>query len=171
MRSRRRDIRQISEIANAMLDPVLSRRAGINTMLLGSWDEIAGEDFAGCTRPEAIRWDRQDREQVAQGGFNPGVLVVACEGARALFLMHAKDELIARINAFFGYVAVNRLRIVQKPVHQAPPRRGVGPLARRDAERLDGMLGEVEDPRLRASLERLGRAVLSTRGGAVRRDG
>ena len=38
----RRGIVQISEVANGLIDPVLAKRAGINTMLLGSWDEIAG---------------------------------------------------------------------------------------------------------------------------------
>jgi hypothetical protein len=39
------------KIANGLIDPILARRAGINTLLLGSWDEIAGEQFAGCSRP------------------------------------------------------------------------------------------------------------------------
>ena len=166
MRQARKGVRQISEIANGMLDPLLARRAGIDTMLLGSWGEIAGPEFAGCTRPEEIRWDRrQGRETVEEGGFTPGVLTVACEGARALFLMHSRDELIGRINAFFGYPAVDRLRIVQKPVAEAAPRRRQRPLAPGDAERLGVMLGEIEDAGLRASLERLGRAVMSSRRG------
>ena len=33
---------QIAEIANGLIDPILAKRAGINTLLLGSWDEIAG---------------------------------------------------------------------------------------------------------------------------------
>lgn len=48
----RRGVVQISEVANGLIDPVLAKRAGINTMLLGSWDEIAGPEFADCTRPE-----------------------------------------------------------------------------------------------------------------------
>ena len=52
MSGKTRGVRQISEIANGMLDPILARRAGISTMLLGSWEEIAGPEFADCTRPE-----------------------------------------------------------------------------------------------------------------------
>ncbi len=162
MTGRAKGVRQISEIANSMLDPILARRAGINTMLLGSWDEIAGPQFADCTRPEEIRWDRrQGRETIADGGFMPGVLTVACEGARALFLMHAADELVGRINAFFGYPAVDRLRIVQKPVAAAEPRPRPRPLAEGEARKLQDMLGGIEDPALKAALERLGRAVLT----------
>jgi hypothetical protein len=50
----RKGVVQIAEVANGIMDPVLSKRAGINTALLGSWDEIAGDDFADCTRPEKI---------------------------------------------------------------------------------------------------------------------
>ena len=55
----RRGVVQISEVANGLIDPVLAKRAGINTMLLGSWDEIAGAEFAECTRPERIAWPRR----------------------------------------------------------------------------------------------------------------
>ena len=95
--------RQISEIANGMIDPVLAKRAGINTLLLGSWDEIAGEDFADCTRPEKIAWPRRASEMTGEGGYQPGVLTIACEGARALFLTHAQGELIQRINGFLRF--------------------------------------------------------------------
>lgn len=64
----RKGAKQISELANGLIDPVLARRAGINTALLGSWSEIAGEDFADCTRPEKIAWARGGNET---GGFRP----------------------------------------------------------------------------------------------------
>ncbi|MGZ2457681.1 hypothetical protein ACVINH_002707 [Rhizobium anhuiense] len=135
----RKDVKQISELANGLIDPVLARRAGINTALLGSWSEIAGEDFADCTRPEKIAWARGGNEA---GGFRPGVLTIACEGARALFLTHAQGELIQRINSFFGFAAVHQIRIVQKPVSQ-PIRRSRTPAplkgeAARQARRHDG---------------------------------
>lgn len=102
MRYPRKGVIQIAEIANGIMDPLLSKRAGINTALLGSWDEIAGDDFADCTRPEKITWPRRD-EGPDRGGYQPGVLTIACEGARALFLTHAQGELIARINGFLAF--------------------------------------------------------------------
>src|SRR3546814_16263942 len=112
---------QISEVANGIIDPVLARRAGISTALLGSWDEIAGEEFADCTRPEKIGWPRQGGFDDGSG-YQPGVLTIACEGARALFLAHAQGELLARINGFFGFSAVRLIRTVPKPVQHAAPR-------------------------------------------------
>jgi hypothetical protein len=151
---------QIAEIANGLIDPILARRAGINTLLLGSWDEIAGEQFAGCSRPERIRWPRQEGPDETGGGFAPGVLTVACEGARALFLMHQEAELISRVNSFFGFQAISQVRIVQKAIHLPTRKPKARPLDQAEKARLASMLGEIEDPRLRQALERLGTGVI-----------
>lgn len=154
---------QISEAANRLIDPVLARKAGINTALIGSWDEIAGSDFADCTRPEKISWPRRNSEMTGEsGGVEPGVLTIACEGARALFLTHAQGELIQRINGFFGYPAIRQIRIVQKPVvSQHKYRRKPRALTPSENARLQTMTGMIDNENLKAALDRLGRAVIS----------
>lgn len=163
MRAPRKGVIQISEVANGIIDPVLARRAGITTALLGSWDEIAGENFADCTRPEKIAWPRHG-DPGDEGGHRPGVLTIACEGARALFLSHAQGELIARINGFFGYPAIGQIRIVQKPVSTATLKR---PRPRKlegeKAKKLAGMMEGITDDKLRLAIERLGTGVMSAR--------
>lgn len=157
---RSKRVLQIAEIANGIIDPVLARRAGISTALLGSWDEIAGEQFADCSRPEKIAWPRRDASYDA-GGYQPGVLTIACEGSRALFLSHTQGELIARINAFFGFPAVRQIRIVQKPVSQAVKhRRAPPPLKGEAAKRLEGMMEGIESEALKKAVARLGTAVM-----------
>ena len=49
---------QIADVANALIDPILARRAGISTALLSAWAEIAGETYADFSRPEKIVWPR-----------------------------------------------------------------------------------------------------------------
>ncbi len=151
-------IRQISEIANGVLDPVLARRAGINTTLLGMWDDVVGEDFADCTRPERIKWPRRTGPD---DSFVPGTLTIACEGARALFLAHSLDQLIQRVNGIFGFPAIDRIKIVQKPVAEIDTRsRRNLTLSADQRQRLDAMLAGVEDAKLRAALVRLGTGVI-----------
>lgn len=156
---------QIAEAANGLIDPVLQRKAGINTALIGSWDEIAGSDFADCSRPEKITWPRRNADRLGEaGGIEPGVLTIACEGARALFLAHAQGELIQRINGFFGFPAIRQIRIVQKPVApQARPRRRPRPLSPQERSHLADLTAEIESETLRAALDRLGRAVYGSR--------
>jgi len=158
----RRGVVQISEVANELIDPVLAKRAGINTMLLGSWDEIAGTQFADCTRPERISWPRRASEMAGEGGgYQPGVLTIACEGARALFLSHQQGEIIQRINGFFGFPAINQVKIVQKPVTAQPRRKSKPrPLTGAAARHLDDLVEGIEGEALKAALKRLGTAVL-----------
>lgn len=157
--SGRKGIKQISEIANGVLDPVLAKRAGINTMLLGMWDEIAGPDFADCTRPEKIKWPRRDSQSDT---FVPGTLTIACEGARALFLVHSQDQLIQRLNSVFGFPAVERIKIVQKPISgSAGRRKHPRPLPPDRREKLEAMVSGIESENLREALKRLGAGVMA----------
>ncbi|MEM9104743.1 MAG: DUF721 domain-containing protein [Pseudomonadota bacterium] len=159
----RKGVMQISEIANGVLDPVLAKRAGINTMLLGMWDEIAGTEFADCTRPEKIRWPRRANES---DPFEPGTLTIACEGARALFLVHSQDQLIQRLNAVFGFPAIDRIKIVQKPISTGQiARRRQQALSSDRQKQLDQMLSGVESDKLRKALARLGTGVMGTQRG------
>ena len=161
----RKGAMQIAEAANRLIDPVLQRKAGINTALIGSWDEIAGSDFADCSRPEKITWPRRNSEMAGEaGGLEPGVLTIACEGARALFLSHAQGELIQRINGFFGFPAIRQIRIVQKPVAPAaPPRRRLKPLSSAEKSHLSKLTSGIESERLKAAIERLGKGVYGSR--------
>ena len=99
--SRRPIPRQIAEIANGLMDPVLARRAGISTALLGSWDEIAGEEFADCTRPEKIAWPRHG-DPGDEGGHRPGVLTIAWNGEQLRLTGPAES-------VFTGQVDIDKL--------------------------------------------------------------
>lgn len=152
----------VGDLAARILDPVLRKRAGISTAMIQSWEEIVGTRLAQSTRPEKLNWPRRMNED---DPFEPAVLVIACEGAAALRLQHEAGEVVARVNAFLGFNAVARIRIVQKPVApQAPARpRGPRPLTRSEASALAGRVGAIEDEGLRASLERLGASVIGSR--------
>lgn len=151
----------VSDLASEILDPVLRKRAGISIGLVQSWEEIAGPRLAESSRPEKIQWPRRMHED---DPFEPAVLVVACEGTAALYLQHETSEIIARVNAFLGFSAIGRIRIVQKPLtgKAAQPRPRPRPLSQDEKTRLAATVGEIEDEGLRASLERLGATILGT---------
>ena len=161
----RRGAFQIAEAANGLIDPVLQRKAGINTALISVWDEIAGADFADCSRPERITWPRRNAERQGEaGGMEPGVLTIACEGARALFLAHAQGELIQRINGFFGFPAIRQIKIVQKPVSvHNRQRRRLRPLSASEKSHLAELTADIESEPLKAALDRLGRGIYGSR--------
>ena len=121
----------------------------------------AGERYAETSRPEKIRWPREGGESETGTGFTPGQLTIACESAVAVFMMHEERELISRINAFFGYPAINKIRFNQKAVRLEPTRPEPRALDRLEQKRLGAMLADVEDDTLRKALERLGTGVIT----------
>jgi hypothetical protein len=155
-----RSPRAVSEIVSDLLNPVIERRAGMTTDLVAAWDDIAGEMARGASRPEKLVWPKKSVDTTE---FSPAMLVLACEGNKALFLQHQTTRLLERVNRYFGFTAVSSIKIVQKTLVQ--PRRRARPLplvADAGAQRrVETIVGCVEDEKLRASLARLGECILA----------
>lgn len=158
-RSRKRNAQAVSDLVSRVVDPVLRKRAGISLELIQGWEEIAGQRLARLSRPQKIVWPRRISED---DPFKPATLVVAAEGYAALAIQHETGELVARVNTFLGYGAIERIKLVQKPV-TVPERRkarpALRPLRPYEEKQLDESLAEIESEKLRDALERLGRAV------------
>ncbi|MEX6504860.1 DUF721 domain-containing protein [Jiella sp. M17.18] len=152
-----------------LMDPILRRKAGMTTGLIAAWADLAGPKLADATRPEKLVWPQQRGDDV--DAFEPATLVVACEAFAALRMQHQTSELLGRINAFFGYPAVSRIKLVQKPVTQArrdrrPKMRDLTPV---DRARIDAMVAGIEDPKLKDALRAFAEASLrrqARQGGA-----
>ena len=163
---RRKGARRLAELVGPVIDPVVAKRGFASADLIALWPEIVGPTHAAYTEPERIAWPR---ERDAGGEGRPGVLFLRVEGPRAIFVQHELPQIVERINAFFGYAAVGQVRIVQAPVTaRASPGRTEARLAPAEEATLAARLDAVDDDRLRAALDRLGRGVLGSRPG--RRD-
>lgn len=152
----------VSDLATAILDPVLRKRAGISIGLVQSWEDIVGARLSRNSRPEKIQWPRRMHDD---DPFEPAVLVIACESIAALHVQHETSEIISRVNAFLGFSAIGRIRIVQKPVRpmeqvEKPKLRQLAP---GETAHIARVVDKIEDEGLRASLERLGASVLGSR--------
>ena len=93
-----------------------------------------------------------------------GTLHIRVAPGLGLEVQHREPVLVERINAFFGYRAVARLALKQGPSarfteSRLPPPR---PLKSEERRALDRQLADIEDPALRAALDRLGAAVIGS---------
>lgn len=126
--------------------------------LITDWPAIVGRDLAGYTAPEKLRWPRAaemppDAEPEKKG--RPGaVLILRVEGPRALEVEYKRAEIAERINAYFGYRAINEIKILQAPLPKPAPSRVP---KRTEADAVP--LPMVADEGLRAALERLGAGI------------
>lgn len=159
MSERKRGFLPLADMTAPLLDPVLRRRAGLNIQLLECWPEIVGEDTAEMSQPLKILWPKRAQEGRE---FEPAVLVIACEGFAAMKIQHESGEIIQRINAFFGFAAIARLKIEQKPLYrQQQTVKRVPAINEAQKEQLETMTASIENSQLRQALFHLGVGVLS----------
>lgn len=124
--------------------------------VLTDWPQIVGPELASYTAPERLRWPKGQDLQGDDGATSAegATLVLRVEGPRALEVQHMIGQLIERINAHFGFLAVTEIRILQAPIVRS---RGT-PLRKtpQPTPRVPIAATEVPDERLRQALERLG---------------
>lgn len=155
----RKPAQQISELTRGVLQPAMARRSGMTMDLLAGWKDIAGPKYCEHTLPEKISWPNRAGSQDA---FLPGQLIVACEASIALFFQHELDQVVERVNIYFGYPAINKIKLVQKPVYQSPGEKRSKPakLNTQKAQKLKSILDRVEDDELRSRLAKFGEGVM-----------
>jgi hypothetical protein len=155
-------MRQIGGSIRDILDPLMAKRANVDLSLALAWQQVAGEKLSGRTQPLHIQWPQR---LSPDDQFKPGTLVVAAEGSVALDLQYTSGELVERINRFFGYPAVAKIRIEQKPVMRfREKQKRVEPVLKPDEKAgLEASLSRIEDDGLRETLFRLGTHVLAAK--------
>lgn len=179
--SRRRAFQRAGSALGRRLSETAARRGFAEPDILLRWGEIVGVDIAGDCQPV----------QISYGRAAPGLgatLLVRARGARATEIEHRAPQIVERVNAFYGYRAVSRLRLTQasgargggagfadpgaafavKPASEDAQTRGPDPVAEARAAHL---VGGIRRPGLRAALARLGACVLSDNAPYLERRG
>ncbi|HYC04116.1 MAG TPA: DciA family protein [Azospirillaceae bacterium] len=125
--------------------------------LITDWPSIVGERLASQTSPAKLQFPQGKREEAT--------LTIAVSGAAAPLVMHEEPQLLQRINGFFGYRAVSRIKMVQAGPPSKPPRRAPAPrrLGPAEEKALLESTATVPDEELKAALEKLGRAVVGSK--------
>ena len=137
---------------------VFGKRGFADGAILKDWPTIAGEHLARHSLPEKVFYPK--------GARTGGILHLRIDnGSMATELQHLEPLLIERINGYFGFSAVDRLKITQGPLPEtaAKPARVRRRLDKADQEDLARSLISVDDAELRHALEALGRAVKERR--------
>lgn len=157
--------RRAAEAVPALVSPALRRRGFAQTDLVLRWPEIVGAALADACRPERLQWPRG--EAAAGDG---AVLHLTVAPGWATEVQHLEPLMLERVNRFFGWRAVMRLKLRQGSI--VPARRPTGPRLRalepEDAALLDRLVAGIDDVRLRATLRRLGTSIFTRDDDAAR---
>ena len=148
---------RLPDLLGKVLDPASRRRGLAEAGVLTDWPSIVGEALAARCQPVKL---------TGGGRGHGGILHVHVAGSAALELQHSEPQLLERINSYFGYPAVARLRLIRAPL--ALPRRvpaaAPAPLDPAARAEIEAVVRPVADDALRAALSGLG-AALKARAG------
>jgi len=147
--------RRLDEVARKTLNDAFAKQGFASLELVTRWREIVGEEIAACSQPEKIRWPRGPERAAAE----PGTLVLRVEGPTALEIQQASNVVLERVNRFFGWRAVAKLRLRQAPLSRRPEPAALNVPDPAATARLAAALPQIEDTKLRQALARLGASV------------
>lgn len=156
-------VKALSELVGKAMTPACKKRGFASVDIIAAWGDIVGERYATRVQPDKLVWPRQPNLADPENPPQPATLVVHTDGATALMLSHESAQLIERINTFYGWAAIGRIKILQRPVTVKPAstRKALRPLTSSEEEELEEKLNGVENDRLRAALKKLGEQVIA----------
>lgn len=156
MTVRRWQMRSMSSTIDRLTKPLFSRRGFQDPALINQWETLAGSVLARHTSPEKITYP--------DGHRRDGTLhLIIDSSSLAIELQHLEPQLLERVNTFFGYRAVARLKITQGVIKE---RRRITPkdrppLSEDEARKLEQRTISIEDDDLRSALKSLGETIMS----------
>jgi hypothetical protein len=151
-RARGGEARAVSDLMPEIGRAAFRRFGFVQSSVVSRWDEIVGQRYAAVSCPESIRFP--------VGKKSEGTLELVVESGHAPMMQHVMPEIIDRVNRFFGYAAVVRVKMRQgivvtpKPAVAAAP-----PMLKPVPFELGESLREIADPELNAVLESLAKSL------------
>ncbi len=143
--------RQVSELMPQIGRTAFRRFGFVQSSVVTRWPEIVGTTHAKVCAPEAIRFPPGEKSE--------GILELVATPVHAPLIQHVIPEIIARVNTFFGYRAVARVKIRQGAVKPPADRASAPPSLKPIPMELGAGLRDIGDPELRAVLESLARGL------------
>ena len=134
-----------------LTQPVLGKHGFVQVELSSHWQEILGQELAYGVKPMGIYFTAKERT-------NGTLKVRTAGGAFALLFEHQKQQVIEKINTYFGYPAVSQIKIEQNALSLNVPKQfqSEWPLDEEEIEKLVQKVSGIEDEELRKKMLDIG---------------
>ncbi len=152
-------LERLTKEVHALTQPILGKRGFGGVEIIENWTDIVGEDLAPGIRPEKLTFEKQSR-------INGTLHVKSAGGAFALLFEHHKQQVIDRINSYFGYTAVAQIKIKQGKLtfsSLSKPESSSETFSKEELEALQEKAALFDDEKLRETFYQTGLAFLRNR--------
>lgn len=152
-RPRGGEARAVSDLVPQIGRAAFRRFGFVQSSVVSRWPEIVGPTHARVCQPESIRFPPGEKAG--------GILQLVVLPAHAPLIQHVIPEIIERVNRFFGYGAVAKVKLRQGAVQpdRAEGGRTAPPSLKPIPLELGDSLRDIGDPELRTVLESLARSL------------
>lgn len=96
---------QLGWFVSKITKPFYNKQGFAQNHITENWETIAGSGFSKNSIPIKL--------SIQKTG---GVLTVACDGGVALELEYSKSEIIEKVNSYYGFIAINRIKFQNLPI-------------------------------------------------------
>jgi len=156
--------RPLAEFLDVCLSPSLAAQGFATSDVIMAWPDIVGERLSAFTQPLKIEWKRKSPHADPEARPDPATLVIRVESAFALEMQHLAPTVIDRVNTYYGWRCIGKLVLKQGPVRRVETKRPPPPvLTPADRAKVGRAVEPIEEESLRAALDRLGQAIVSSR--------
>ena len=96
---------QLGWFVSKITKPFYNKQGFAQNHIIENWETIAGSGFSKNSIPIKLSLQKTG-----------GVLTVACDGGVALELEYSKSEIIEKVNFYYGFIAINRIKFQNLPI-------------------------------------------------------
>ena len=151
----RRKFKTIGTNVTKIVKPLISKRGFGNSEIINNWVNIVGDKLAQNITPQKISYNNNSNVD--------GVLLLRVNSSSvALEIQYIEKQIVNKINTYFGFSAIGRIKIIQGPI-PTPEKKianKIKTVANIDKIELERKLNSVKDPDLRVALAALGTAII-----------
>ena len=151
----------VAQTALPIMRQLLGQRGFMQLDLLTAWSSIVGEDMAKYSLPQKLNFPKDMHTDGC-------LTIMVPAGAFAMEIAQNEQRIIDKINVFFGYPAVKKIRILQNGTPQdfATAKKPIDKVKKtvvsaEEESYITELSKDIDRPELREAIENLGRSVLS----------
>ena len=155
------DLTDIAKTIRPLAKQLLGKSGFMQIDLMSNWEEIVGENLSKYVLPQKLSFCKDERT-------NGTLFLMVYGGAFAMEVENKKQQILQKVNTFFGYEALSKIKIMQnnnpqnflidKNVSDKPKKSLV---SKKEETYIDELIKDVDDENLRLRLANLGRAVFN----------
>ncbi len=125
----------------------MRKRGFYDVDIITDWENIVGPEWAKQTSPHKLNFNAHTRRS--------GTLHILVTPGASVLIQHIEPMIIDRVNTYFGFEAINRLKIIHGHVPLSTLPKKEKPEPNSPLPHIEG----IADPDLKIALQRLGQGL------------